>query len=93
MDKRQLLWIIPVCFGLGMLLGWEVSFPTKIQINLTSDDNIDDWFSEDWWTELDNTTSNYFKNMCCFPDECEQAENNPELCTCIYNVRCESVNG
>lgn len=27
-------------------------------------------------------------NLCCFPLDCSQSKNNPELCTCIYAVMC-----
>ena len=35
-----------------------------------------------------NLTDFQFKNMCCFPLDCPQAENNPDVCTCTYMVKC-----
>ena len=32
------------------------------------------------------------KNMCCFPNDCPQAKDNPEVCTCIYMVECLKAN-
>lgn len=29
-----------------------------------------------------------FTNMCCYPNDCPQAKNNPKLCTCTYMVKC-----
>lgn len=86
--KNTYIVLIAICFFLlGGLLGWELSFPTKIELNITSKD-VEYYPKITLWEELDNLSYEW-KNMCCFPEECEQAENNPELCTCTYLVSCQ----
>jgi len=40
-----------------------------------------------------NFTENLnYTNMCCYPLDCPQSKNNPDVCTCMYMVECLTEN-
>jgi len=86
LPKKQLIWIIPMCILVGAFLGFIIDFPNKFEIKIEVVNETKEWWDESFY-DLENLTSS-MKNMCCYPSNCAQAENNPEQCTCTYMVYC-----
>ncbi len=88
MDKNHLYWIVPLTLVIGVLIGFVVDFPNKIEIVFEVKNETQDWYTNVW----EDINASQWKNMCCFPSDCPQAKYNPDQCTCIYMVECFEVN-
>lgn len=86
MDKRKLIIGGVIIFIIGIVIGFLIDFPNKFEIVFTVAEDTQDWY-DDVWEDLNSTQ---WKNMCCYPSDCSQARNNPEVCTCVYMVECLS---
>jgi len=70
----------------GILIGFFLDFPNKFEIVFVVPNETQEWV-DGAMIDMENL-SYKFNNMCCYPENCEQAKNNPDLCTCRYMVEC-----
>lgn len=83
---KYLIWKLLGFLAIGILIGFIIDFPHKFEIKIEVTNETQDWY-DNVWDDLNSSTYQW-TNMCCYPSNCPQAENNPELCTCIYMVQC-----
>ena len=86
-NKRLILGLV-VGLIVGLIAGFVIDFPNKFEIVFEVKNDTQDWYDNVW----DDINSTRWENMCCFPEDCPQAVNNPEQCTCIYMVECFTTN-
>ena len=79
-------WYVVGILTMGILIGFFIDFPNKFELKIEVVNETKEWW-EVQTVELYNF-SKEMRNVCCYPLDCEQAKNNPELCTCVYMVEC-----
>jgi hypothetical protein len=79
MSEWYTLPLLILLFIVGVVVGMMVNVPTyyKVDFRLTPD-----------FYKTINTTFANWTNICCYPKDCQQASNNPKICTCMYLVYC-----
>ena len=80
--QKHWWWVASIIFIVGIGIGFLLGLPSDYSLDINLDDDFNETlgFYDKWF---DNMT-----NMCCYPSDCTQAKNNPELCTCMYMVEC-----
>ena len=92
MNKKYLYWIIPLTLIIGLLVGFGIDFPNKFEIIVEVQNETKDWGNSLYEEFVIDYNLSKISNMCCYPIECKQARNNPDMCTCTYMVYCYSEN-
>jgi hypothetical protein len=67
-------------FVIGYFIGLTTKLPERMDIVVGMDNA-----TKGVYERMANYT---FKNECCYPSDCAQAKDNPDLCTCTYMVYC-----
>ena len=83
MDGKHLIWIIPIMLLFGTLLGFYVAIPKTLDITFEIGDDLNSTL-----TAIEGWQTNISIDECCYPSDCVQAINNPEMCKCQYMVEC-----
>jgi hypothetical protein len=81
-NQKHLFWIIPVTLVIGIIIGFNIAIPSKLNITVDAGENI---------RNISNTFNQFYRNLtniCCYPSNCPMAVNNPKYCTCTYMVYC-----